>query len=289
MDRKIRKLLVSGMAAATVFTAVAGCSAQNESSETSQTILTPPETAATETDTGDAGLPIANITPIPFDIYNKGNAEMVWKTSERELEEYYKNRGYYVFSMKNPDYPFLIDISMGEQDTDGYAIEIIDIAYDGSEMIVTVRETAPDDDAEVNDGPHYPGCRLQLSRYPDSLKIVNEDGDEIQIRYSNVVNAVGDWDFYFEKADGNATYRTYVTKAEDGTYRYINVYDVTTYVETKGITMEYIFDEFATGTADTKEELVEIAEKYGSCGNVTYRDDLFNKITPDDFLANENT
>ncbi len=45
----------------------------------------------------------------------------------------------------------------------------------------------------------------------------------------------------------------------------------------------------ATGTADTKEDLVEIAEKYGSCGNVTYRDDLFNKITPDDFLANKNT
>lgn len=283
MDRKIRKLLVSGMAAATVFTAVAGCSAQNESSETSQTILTPPETAATEA-AEETGLDIAHINLIPFDYENMGNVEMVWKTSVRDFEDFYTERGYYVYKMKNRDYPFMIDIFMGQQDADGYAIEIIDVTYDGSEMIITVRETAPDDDAEAGEEPGCPGCTIELSRYPDSLKIVNEDGDEFPLRFSNVVKAVGDWDCYFTQADENARYSTYVTRTEDGRYKYINVCETTDF---NGLTVQNVFGKFETGIVDTKEEIVEIAKEYGSCGTVVFRDGLI-EAAPDDFLTNEN-
>ena len=65
MDRKIRKLLVSGIAAATVLSGVAGCSATNDKAATSQTILTPPETAATEA-AEETGLDIAHINLIPI-------------------------------------------------------------------------------------------------------------------------------------------------------------------------------------------------------------------------------
>lgn len=285
MNRKVTLLLVSGMTAATVLTGVAGCSADLTQTETSRTILTPAETAATEEATEESGPDIANITLIPFDFENMGNKEMVWKTSERDIEEYYTNRGYYVYAMKNPDYPYMIVISMGEQDTDGYVIEVIDITYDGSEMIITVRETSPDDDAEVNEEPDYPGCEVSLSRYPDSLKIVNEDGDEFPLMYSNVIKAVGDWDVYFTQADQNARYQTFVTRTEDGRYKYVNVCELPIFT---GITVENVFGKFETGTADTKEEIVEIAKAYGSCGTAVFRDDLFNECTADDFLASEN-
>ena len=283
MDRKIRKLLVSGIAAATVLSGVAGCSATNDKAATSQTILTPPETAAIEA-AEETGLDIAHINLIPFDYENMGNAEMVWKTSVRDFEDFYTERGYYVYKMKNRDYPFMIDIFMGQQDADGYAIEIIDVTYDGSEMIITVRETAPDDDAEAGEEPGCPGCKIELSRYPDSLKIVNEDGDEFPLRFSNVVKAVGDWDCYFTQADENARYSTYVTRTEDGRYKYINVCETTDF---NGLTVQNVFGKFETGIVDTKEEIVEIAKEYGSCGTVVFRDGLI-EAAPDDFLTNEN-
>ena len=103
MNRKIRKLLVSGMAAAAVLTAVAGCSA--ETARTEQTILTPAETAATSEETEASEQEITDYKFIPIDMIRHDNKEMVWKTSERDLEDYYTNRGYYVYAMKNSDYP----------------------------------------------------------------------------------------------------------------------------------------------------------------------------------------
>lgn len=75
-------------------------------------------------------------------------------------------------------------------------------------------------------------------------------------------------------------YKTYVYETVDGQYSYINVISTTV---NYGVTRWRNIVK-GSGIVESKEDIIEVAEEFGSCGFVLYAGDSVNNHTVDEFL-----
>ena len=93
----------------------------------------------------------------------------------------YSEKGYYVDTLNQANAPYYYIISMGEKGSGGYSIEITDVKIDEKNNVnVTVKENSPQEDDIVTMAFTYPTCTLELSKYPNSITIKDEKGNEYE-------------------------------------------------------------------------------------------------------------
>ena len=91
------------------------------------------------------------------------------------------------------------------------------------------------------------------------------------LRYSAVI----------ENGTGEIMHKTYVYETVDGKYSYLNVFSTTVnYGSTKWNNI--VKD---SGIVDSKEDIVETAKEFGSCGFILYAGDSVTFHTVDEFLG----
>lgn len=89
----------------------------------------------------------------------------------------YSKRGYYVDTYYEPNAPWFYIISMGLQNTGGFSIEISEVKVDkNSDVEVIVKENKPLEDEIVTMAFTTPTVCLELSKKPNSIKIINTEG-----------------------------------------------------------------------------------------------------------------
>ena len=193
-------------------------------------------------------------------------------------------RGYYIDKTDKPDSPYYIIICSGEKPSDGYGIRIIDIGLDDNDCLtVMVEETAPSA-KEVAAVMTYPACALTVKRFPAELKVVSTAGETF-VRGDNGKEAeteiVDGYCAVLHNGAGEIMQVTYVYKTDSG-FRYINATSTTvSYGSTK-----WKDTVKSSGTAATKEEVVDAARQFGSCGFATYPGDM-NPYSIDEFLKRD--
>lgn len=110
----------------------------------------------------------SNIKYIIHDNYHQGTFD-------------YSKRGYYVDTLNQPNAPYYYIITMGEQDTGGFSISIIDVKIDNEKNVeVIVKENKPRPDDMVTLALTRPACCLELSESANSIKIKNTEGQEFE-------------------------------------------------------------------------------------------------------------
>ncbi len=281
MDLKTKSIICGSTAAALIFGAVTGCSATPEVlPDTAETtinvtaVVTSEETTAAETSAttaADAGTDAAGADDV---FVKQGETGGVGYLIEDNgpAEGIFPYKGYSYFcsiglSDEN-EYPFKIFITMGEQSTGGYSIEIVNIEYDGDQMIITVRETAPSATDMVTEALTYPCCEVRLTALPINVKVVNEAGEKFEYigMMSFFKEIADDWIRVYENIADGKYYRTYVYETEDGYYKYYNV-EITIrdyYVSGMAFVVR------SSGIAESEDELMEAVERFGSNGEIFY-------------------
>lgn len=254
---------------AAAFALFAGCGAVESSGkdkgDTEETTASESEETEEETTATSAG-------QTPSDFAESGTVdgidyEIAGSVSTGDSEQ----RGYYIFMDAEDELPYKVLIAAGEFASGGYDIEITDIAYDGSEMTITVYETAPSPEDAVPDVMSYPCCGVELSVLPESIKVVTTDGYAFDCLYV-YLDATEVSEGYFaviEDGAGEIMYKTYVYELTDGTYSYINVTATTT--SWGATTWQEVIN--GSGKADTRDDVVAAAEAFGSAGFVMYPGD----------------
>ena len=195
-----------------------------------------------------------------------------------------KKRGYLVNGDGEKEYPYTVLVSAGEFSTGGHSIEITHLKFDGTTLTVTVLETEPAPDAMVTQAIDHPGCAVRLSKLPETMKVVSKDGKEFTcLYYYDAATAVKDgWIAVLENGGGEIMLKTYVYLLEDGTYRYDHATSTT---ERWGSTRwKDVIN--GSGTAGTREAVVEEAKKFGSAGFVLFAGDD-KPHTIEEFLADK--
>jgi len=199
-------------------------------------------------------------------------------------------RGYYVFQSKeDAAFPYKILIAMGKKSTGGYDISITDIQYDGSNITITVRGTVPAPDSMVTEAITYPACAVEISERPLTFKVVDEGGTEFQCLLTRMEKTTGDSEkdgkliAWFADGAGEIMHKTYVYELSDGRLRLENVKSVT---ESWG-SPKWIDTVTGTAIVSTRQEAVEAAKKFGSCGYVMYPNDSNRPHSVEEFLANK--
>lgn len=105
-----------------------------------------------------------NITYEIHTNYNQGNYD-------------YSKRGYYVDTYYEPNAPWLYIITMGKQKSGGYSIDISSVKIDKKNNVeVIVKENIPQNGEIETMEFTYPAVCLELSKKPNSIKIVNTEG-----------------------------------------------------------------------------------------------------------------
>ena len=281
MDLKTKSIICGSTAAALIFGAVTGCSATPEVlPDTAETtinvtaVVTSEETTAQET---------SATTVADADTDAAGADDVFVKQGETGGVGYliedtgltggtFPYRGFSYFGSTDlsdeNEYPFTILISMGEQSTGGYSIEIVNIEYDGDQMIITVRETCPAATDMVTEAITYPCCTVRLTAIPVNIKVVNEAGEKFDyigaISFYNDIT--DDWIRVYENYADGKYYRTYVYETEDGYYKYYNVEISIRDYYVSG--MAFIVR--SSGIAESEDELMEAVERFGSNGEIFY-------------------
>ena len=282
MDLKTKSILCGGTAAALMLGAVAGCSTQKEElPEPAETtiIVTAADTAEETTvpETSETTVPDANTDAAGADsvFVMQGETGGVGYLIEENGPSAVTNNPYRGFSYwgsidlsDENEYPFSIIVSMGEQSTGGYSIEIVSVEYDGDQMIITVRENCPSAADMVTEEITYPCCEVRLTALPLNLKVVNEAGEKFDyigaISFYNDIT--DDWIRVYENIADGKYYRTYVYETEDGNYKYYNVEISIRDYYISGMA----FYVRSTGIAETEDELMEAVERFGSNGEIFY-------------------
>lgn len=214
-------------------------------------------------ESGDAG-------DIKYNIIDPGTS------GEGEVE-----KGYYLVEAANDKLPYKIVVAMGEFSTGGYDIRFSGIDYDGTVLKLTVKETSPAEGDVVPQAITYPMCAIEFSKLPAQIKVVNESGYEYKCVFTRLETKTADLELiaWFSDGGGEILRKTYVYQTADGTYKYENVTSITEHwgaAKWKDTIESY-------GFAKTREEIVEIARKFHSCGYLMYPND--NKPhSPDEFL-----
>ena len=276
-----RKLTGAAAAAMAVTMLFAGCSTNTpESSEAEEeteetTVEESSEDAEDAEDTEYETSADTSQAPsqIPFD----------YKIVPAASSEGTDDRGYYVFERPEDALPYKLVIAAGEFSTGGYDIEITDVLYDGTELVVTVKETAPADTDMVTEAFTYPCCAMELGLLPDEIRVVSESGQEFEcLDISLDEGEIEDgWLCVLEDGAGEFMRKTYVYENADGTYKYINVESTTT--SWGASTWNDVVK--GSGTADTRDDIVAAAEDFGSCGFVLLPNDYQTVYTIDEFTA----
>ena len=182
-----------------------------------------------------------------------------------------KIRGYMVYGGGKGEFPYTVIVASGEFSTGGHSIEITHLQADGSNLTVTVMETSPAPSAMVTQAFTYPCCAVRLSKLPKTVKVVSKEGAEFECiyYYDSASKVENGWIAVLENGSGEIVQKTYVYKTDGNRYRYEHV---TATTESWGSAKwkEVIS---GSGFAETREEVVEEAKKFGSAGFVMYPDD----------------
>ena len=180
---------------------------------------------------------------------------------------FFLDRGYFLMASDETD-EVILAICSGKRSTGGYSIEISDIDYKDPVMTITVKENSPAPDTVVTEAFTCPICYIRLSSLPKEVKVVTASGAELNFQgnYREDFEAGNDYIAVLSDGAGEIIEKTYVYKNDDGTYRYVNVEAIT---ESWGST-KWNETLVGSGTAATKEEIVEIAKNHNSCGSVFY-------------------
>ena len=89
----------------------------------------------------------------------------------------YAKRGVYYDTMNRPDAPHFYTIAMGEKNTGGYSITIMDVNIDKyGNVEVIVQENTPSVDDIVTMAFTYPTCMLEFEELPNSIIVKNTNG-----------------------------------------------------------------------------------------------------------------
>lgn len=191
--------------------------------------------------------------------------------------------GFYLFQSAEDAYPYKVIIEAGEKNTGGYDIQIVGIEFDGSETIITVEEISPAPGDVVTQAFTYPCCAVSFDTLPKSIKVVSTAGFEFPCNYMYLdeTEIRDGWFAVIESGAGEIMFKTYVYKTDDDKYEYINV---------RSTTVSYGAAEWndvvcGSGTADTREDIVEAAKEFGSCGFVLFADQGTTVFSIDEFLA----
>ena len=287
MKKEIGRILCLATSLTLALTAFAGCNTGVTMPFTEMTMppmgtTTDAEDAEEETTT-DAD-PVATDTTAPSEISDSGNIgdlyyQIVSATSDGAVSE----RGYYVFENNESKLPYTIYIAAGEFSTGGYDIEIVDVQYDGSELVIVVKETSPGPMDSVTEAFTYPSCTISLSMLPESVKVIDLSGDEFQCLGSQAADAeIEDgWIAVLSDGAGEVIFETYVYETDDG-YRYVNV--TATTISWGSAKWDRVIN--GSGNADTRDDVVTAATEHGSAGFVRLPDDD-TVYSIDDFISGD--
>ena len=272
MKRILLICLCCGTAALVALSILAGCGNKNpgpdpvkKTDETENTevttVETEKETSAKDSEPDDTDA----AAPSKFD--ESGNVgDLYYQTVPASGDSGSGDRGFYVFDSGEEGFPYKILIAAGEFSTGGYDIEIVDIQYDGTEVTIVVKETAPGPTDMVTEAFTYPCCGIELSFLPESVKVTDLGGNEFNCLYIYLdeTEIEDGWIACLSDGAGEITYKTYVYETDDGRYKYINT---TATTESWGSSKwNEVID--GSGTVDTREEIAEVAEEHCSAGFV---------------------
>ena len=195
-----------------------------------------------------------------------------------------KQKGYLVYGEGEDEYRYSIIVEAGEFNTGGYDIKITDLQYDGTALTVTVLETAPAPDGIVTQAFTYPCCAVQFNKLPKTIKVVSEEGNEYEClyHYDAASEIEGGYIAVIQSGGREINQKTYVYQTADGKYRYDHA-TATTIRWGSSIWKEVLN---GSGTADTREAVVEEAKKFGSAGFVLFAGDD-KPHTIEEFLADK--
>ncbi|MBR6987413.1 MAG: protease complex subunit PrcB family protein [Clostridiales bacterium] len=208
--------------------------------------------------------------------------DISYRISASSVEGTVETAGFDIFSEEQDIYRFAVIINAGEKSTGGYEINITDIAYDGSEMIITVEETSPGPDEMVTEALTYPSCAVELDKLPKSVKVVWTNGTGLPCDYIYIddYELPEGWLAVLKDGAGEIMYETYVYETSDGKYEYINIRSTTV----SWGAAEWNDIVCGSGAADTREDVVSAAEEFGSAGFVMFNNDSAT-YSIDEFLA----
>ena len=231
-------------------------SAENGQTETAGEVLDENSTAESE-DTGDVKELGETGTVGDFEYILEGSMD----------SGFFLDRGWFLMAGDETD-EVILAICSGKRSTGGYSIEIADIDYKDPVMTITVKEISPAPDTVVTEAFTCPICYIRLSSLPKEVKVVTASGAELNFQgnYREDFEAGNDYIAVLSDGASEIIEKTYVYKNDDGTYRYVNVEAIT---ESWGST-KWNETLVGSGTAATKEEIVEIAKNHNSCGSVFY-------------------
>ena len=293
MNIGFKNFLCCSAAACMLLASLAGCSANNGSNDNKTDNEKKEEATVTTSDTtsdpdsSKDPVPTISTTPAPstpVEIPKEGSVEDIdYKIETATSGASSDDRGYYVFSTNDEEYPVCVLIAAGEFSTGGHDIGISNLEYDGSELIITVSETAPEPGDIVTEAFTYPCCGIELSKLPQSVKVLDKAGREFDCLYVYIKESEIEpgWIAVIEDGAGEIMYKTYVYETADGKYSYINV------VSTTASYGSPVWNDVVKGSgfADTREDIVEKAKDFGSCGFVLKAGDTRTVYTVDEFLA----
>ena len=176
-------------------------------------------------------------------------------------------RGYYVYGPEKQELSYSILISAGEFNTGGHDIGISGIAYDGKTLTITVFETAPKPGDAVTEAFTYPCCAVRFNKLPENIRVVSGSSEFKCLHKSDAApEKKTEWFAVIENGSGEIMHKTYVYDLGDGRYRFEHV----TATTTRWGSAHWKEVVNGSGTADSREEVVEEAKKFGSCGFVIY-------------------
>lgn len=258
------KIICCTAAAATVLASVAGCNAKP-----AKTPETTSDTSYSETETylEPVVSPYSGEWPVDSGSLNG----LKYDLEPISPENANPDRGYYVYGPDEGEYPVLIIIDAGEFPTGGYDVCIVNMEYDGNEFTVTIRDIAPEPDDIVPEVLTYPSVGICLSDLPSSIRVVDENGNELERldTYIPEYEVEPGWIAVIQNGSGEINYKTYVYETDDGKYSYINV--VSTTISWGSPRWRDVVH--GSGIVDTRSDIYEVANEFGSCGYVLYPDD----------------
>ena len=285
MKKELWRALCLAMSAALALTAFTGCATDVTMPFTEMTMPplgTTTEAEEAEEETPADADPAATDTSVPSEISDSGNiGDLCYQIESATSDGAVSERGYYVFENNESKLPYTIYIAAGEFSTGGYDIEIVDVQYDGSELVIVVKETSPGPMDSVTEAFTYPSCTICLSILPESVKVIDLSGDEFNCLDTRITDAeIEDgWIAVLSDGAGEVILETYVYET-DGGYRYVNV--TATTVSWGSAKWNRTID--GSGTAATRDEVVNAATEHGSAGFVRLPDDDTIYST-DDFIS----
>ncbi|MBO4449953.1 MAG: protease complex subunit PrcB family protein [Clostridiales bacterium] len=284
MNYDAKKTLCLGTAAAAVLFMLAGCMATHVKADSDKpqsdkvTTITVPLTTQPEsrpdptTGPSETEREEKEETSAPGKFPESGTInDLEYKVTAASPAKSSRERGYYVYAPEKTELPYAILISAGEFNTGGHDISISGIQYDGNTLTITVSETSPASGDAVIQAITYPCCAVRFSKLPKSIKVVSDKGQEFKcLYYYNEASEIEPGYFaVLENGSGEIIQKTYVYKTPDGKYRY----DHATATTTSWGSTHWNEVLKGSGFADTREEVVEAAKKFGSCGFVLYPGD----------------